>query len=174
MILVCEYEFDLKFLPFFTVPYQQLDPAAYLVSAGPKLTANLAGQRQWVGTLVVRDRRVPGAPPGIGVAYVVHRTGQEAEVPEGAGTLVGSFSTHQGEHHWHVFAPKPKPAQPRPTEAGAASPSRTASAREILPVSSSKETAGPLPRPSAPPTGRAASGSSGAKPASIPSPERKA
>lgn len=173
-ILVLEYEFELKFQSYYTVPFTLLDPAGYLVSAGPKLTANAAGIREWVGALVVRDRRLPGAAPSIGLAYVVHRTGSEAEVPEGAGTLVGSFSTHGNEHHWHVFAPKPKPASPRMTAEAASSPPPKASESQMSPGQLSKGLGASPPGPPGPPGGTAGSAPSGSKPVSAPSPAQKA
>jgi len=136
-VFLIEYQFTLRFDEFsFVVPFDAKDEDARIESAYPLMVANAAGQKETIGAILVRDRKqtVTG-PPILRWAIVVHRLGPMVELPEGVGTLVGSFSSHQQRHQWHVFSPRKGSVVPTTLSLLDASPSRTASSPQEARVS---------------------------------------
>lgn len=107
-IFLVEFEFTLNFATeMFLVPFEVRDQKAVAEQAYAKTVANMAGQKEQIGAILVRDRVSDSSMPPI-AAYVfcVHRLGPMCDLPAEVGKLVGSFSSHQGRHSWHVFAPR--------------------------------------------------------------------
>jgi hypothetical protein len=126
-VFLLEFEFSLHFeQESFIVPFEVKDPGARIESAYAKTTIDGNGKKEVIGALLVRDRipeQVHPAPELLAqYAIVVRRLGALVDLPESAGSLVGSFSSHQGRHHWHVFAPKREREAPRQPGGRAASP----------------------------------------------------
>lgn len=125
--VLCEIEFTLQFVDSFDVPYDASDKAARIETATVKVVpagGDKTLKKNWTGALLVRDRysNPPGAPT-IKRAIVVHSTGAPlVELPPAAGRLVGNFSSHNGQHHWFVFAPREAPEVATSPREHAASP----------------------------------------------------
>lgn len=112
MAFITDHEFELNInSPFFSVPFTISDPQAYVVAAGVRFYAKTpVGQKAYIGYLIVKDRKLADSAPQVGLAWVVHRVDRQVELPEQVGAHIASFSSHGGEHHWHVFAARKEPA----------------------------------------------------------------
>jgi hypothetical protein len=134
-VFIAEIEFGLSFeQESFIVPFEVKDSNARIEAAYAKIGQSAAGTKETIGAILVRDRMPvqihPPLPPMAQFAIVVHRIGPIVDLPESAGTLVGSFSSHQGRHQWHVFAPKKDTAAPKPTARPGASRAPKAASAE--------------------------------------------
>lgn len=129
-ILLVEYEFGLRFDEVsFVVPFECRDPKAKVERVYGKSVKNAANINETVGAILVRDQIVDGQGDiVIKHVIVVKQTGRLCEIPSEAGALVGTFSSSQGRHLWHVFVPKVPLSAPRLNAIPGASPAPTEAA----------------------------------------------
>lgn len=123
-ILLVEYEFGLRFDEVsFVVPFECKDPKAKVERVYGKSVKNAANVNETVGAILVRDRVIDGqGEPTLQHVIVVKQSGRLCEIPAEAGVLVGTFSSSQGRHLWHVFVPKVPLSAPRLNQGRVASP----------------------------------------------------
>jgi hypothetical protein len=127
-VLLIEFPFTLSFdQTELIVPFDVGDPQAFIERAYCKIGADAAGKKEFIGCLLVRDRRMElrGAPL-VKTARVFRQMGPVVELPDAVGTLVGSFVSHSGQHTWHVFEKRaPAPAKSTPQSDASPVPSRS-------------------------------------------------
>lgn len=123
-ILLVEYEFGLRFDEVsFSIPFECKDAKAKVERVYGKSVKNAANVNETVGAILVRDRVIDGQEePTLKHVIVVKQTGRLCEIPEEAGALVGTFSSSQGRHLWHVFVPKVPLSAPRSSAGLVSSP----------------------------------------------------